>query len=464
VEGNVYIIRKKGSEGASQILALTYNGQAVVNRWSVTVADNEPNASLIGDDPRQLILYTKLEGTQTKTYIIACGTVAYKKIMSMSGLDTSTIPAAVLKDDGTSVTQIGSYKFPHRPLLEYQEADDDINYTINGTAALSPNKTALVVPWRWSNLTQQMSQCGMACLLLTDNIPNMHSGWPTGFTPINQPGDLKDIGTNYESTPAIDSLNEGVYYRTAGGDTLKKRFLSTGIKDWEKSLPNLTAPETQPTLDKNNIIWIGTGAEANPTLIHSYYINGTQYSPPVSLTAMGIPDAGPVVGTGIAVGTGFDLFLVTQIPSQFGPIDQLWRVANGEVSGSVTLDSVEEFRSTTTNANADLGRSSGAQVTLVTIVKAYAIAATAGIVVGLPMHTDGREGVKALEARDYGQWLAGVTGLPVEFADERFTTVHAESALWNAGLTHRKRKDRRDRVAAQIMLQVFLNDASAKRP
>jgi putative Holliday junction resolvase len=81
-----------------------------------------------------------------------------------------------------------------------------------------------------------------------------------------------------------------------------------------------------------------------------------------------------------------------------------------------------------------------------------------GIVVGLPMHTDGREGVKAQEARAYGNWLAQITGLPVEFADERFTTVHAESALWNAGLTHKKRKDRRDRVAAQIMLQVYLDD------
>jgi putative Holliday junction resolvase len=81
-----------------------------------------------------------------------------------------------------------------------------------------------------------------------------------------------------------------------------------------------------------------------------------------------------------------------------------------------------------------------------------------GLIVGLPVHTDGREGVKAREARAYGDWLAQVTGLPVEYADERFTTVHAESALWDAGLTHRRRKDRRDRVAAQIMLQAYLDD------
>jgi putative pre-16S rRNA nuclease len=84
------------------------------------------------------------------------------------------------------------------------------------------------------------------------------------------------------------------------------------------------------------------------------------------------------------------------------------------------------------------------------------------LVVGLPMHTDGREGVKAQEARAYGAWLADITGLPVEYADERFTTVHAESALWDAGLTHRRRKDRRDRVAAQIMLQAYLDDSKSQ--
>jgi putative holliday junction resolvase len=80
-----------------------------------------------------------------------------------------------------------------------------------------------------------------------------------------------------------------------------------------------------------------------------------------------------------------------------------------------------------------------------------------GLVVGLPLHTSGREGVKAEEARAYGAWLVGVTGLPAIFADERFSTAFAESALWAAGLTHKKRKARRDAVAAQVMLQAFLD-------
>ena len=68
-----------------------------------------------------------------------------------------------------------------------------------------------------------------------------------------------------------------------------------------------------------------------------------------------------------------------------------------------------------------------------------------------------REGPKAREARAFGQWLAGVTGLPVVFWDERFSSVEAEDFLLTAGLTSKRRKARRDRVAAQILLQSYLD-------
>jgi putative Holliday junction resolvase len=73
------------------------------------------------------------------------------------------------------------------------------------------------------------------------------------------------------------------------------------------------------------------------------------------------------------------------------------------------------------------------------------------------VHLDGREGQKAKEARAFGTWLGGVTGLAVVYFDERFSTAQAEAALWDAGLTHQKRKERRDRVAAQIFLQAYLD-------
>lgn len=90
--------------------------------------------------------------------------------------------------------------------------------------------------------------------------------------------------------------------------------------------------------------------------------------------------------------------------------------------------------------------------------------AIAGLVVGLPVHLDGHEGTKAAEARAFGRWLGETTGLPVVFWDERFSTVEAESALWAAGLTHKRRKARRDRVAAQIFLQAYLDAGCPTRP
>lgn len=83
-----------------------------------------------------------------------------------------------------------------------------------------------------------------------------------------------------------------------------------------------------------------------------------------------------------------------------------------------------------------------------------------GIIVGLPLHADGRESAKSLEARVFGAWLSGVTGLPVVFWDERFTTSLAEDALLEARLTNKKRKDRRDRVAAQMILQNYIDAGS----
>jgi putative Holliday junction resolvase len=78
------------------------------------------------------------------------------------------------------------------------------------------------------------------------------------------------------------------------------------------------------------------------------------------------------------------------------------------------------------------------------------------LVIGLPVHLSGREGEQATAARQFGQWLAKLTGVPCVFFDERFSTFEAESSLWEAGLTHKKRKARRDQVAAQVFLQAYI--------
>jgi putative Holliday junction resolvase len=81
----------------------------------------------------------------------------------------------------------------------------------------------------------------------------------------------------------------------------------------------------------------------------------------------------------------------------------------------------------------------------------------AAVVLGLPLHTSGREGQKAQEARAFGKWLQQETGLPMTFWDERFTTIEAEGYLNAAGLTEKRRQARRDMLAAQILLQSYLD-------
>ncbi len=79
------------------------------------------------------------------------------------------------------------------------------------------------------------------------------------------------------------------------------------------------------------------------------------------------------------------------------------------------------------------------------------------IVIGLPLHTSGRESPLAALARAFGDWLAGITGRRVVYFDERYSTVEAEQRLIDAGLTRQKRKALRDQLAAQIMLQGYLD-------
>jgi putative holliday junction resolvase len=82
------------------------------------------------------------------------------------------------------------------------------------------------------------------------------------------------------------------------------------------------------------------------------------------------------------------------------------------------------------------------------------------IIVGLPLHTSGRESDLASRARRFGDWLATVTDRPVVFFDERYSTVEAEQSLLAAGLSRKKRQARRDKLAAQIMLQGYLDAGS----
>ncbi|MCL4193063.1 MAG: Holliday junction resolvase RuvX, partial [Thermoguttaceae bacterium] len=72
------------------------------------------------------------------------------------------------------------------------------------------------------------------------------------------------------------------------------------------------------------------------------------------------------------------------------------------------------------------------------------------------VHLSGDESPMSLEARRFGRWLEETTGIPVEYFDERYTSTEAERFLLTAKMTKKRRKERLDKLAAQIMLAGWL--------
>ena len=92
-----------------------------------------------------------------------------------------------------------------------------------------------------------------------------------------------------------------------------------------------------------------------------------------------------------------------------------------------------------------------------------ALAAERGVVqlvVGLPLHMDGRAGPEADAARAFAKGLSAATGLPVELLDERWTTREARRSLRDIQPRRRKRQRARvDSAAAALLLRTFLDRA-----
>jgi putative Holliday junction resolvase len=80
------------------------------------------------------------------------------------------------------------------------------------------------------------------------------------------------------------------------------------------------------------------------------------------------------------------------------------------------------------------------------------------LVVGRPVHADGSEHEMTARAERFARRLAVRFGLDVARVDERYTTMGAEAALAQAGVRGRGRRAVRDAVAAQLILQSWLDD------
>ena len=85
------------------------------------------------------------------------------------------------------------------------------------------------------------------------------------------------------------------------------------------------------------------------------------------------------------------------------------------------------------------------------------------IIVGLPKNMDGSEGERASVIRLFVDMLRTMTNIPVDFYDERMTTMVAHRFLSESGTFGKKRKGVVDTLSAEIILQNYLDRERAMK-
>ena len=80
------------------------------------------------------------------------------------------------------------------------------------------------------------------------------------------------------------------------------------------------------------------------------------------------------------------------------------------------------------------------------------------VIVGLPRSMDGSLGKQAEKVKAFTQKLCSHTEVPVEFRDERLTTVSAKRLMRAANTKKTKSKARYDAIAATLILQGYLDE------
>lgn len=85
------------------------------------------------------------------------------------------------------------------------------------------------------------------------------------------------------------------------------------------------------------------------------------------------------------------------------------------------------------------------------------------VLVGHPLHLKGYAGARAQQAERFADRLQEKLEVPVELFDERLTTVEAERLLREAGATRAERRRAADQIAAQLILQTYLDKQAMRR-
>lgn len=80
------------------------------------------------------------------------------------------------------------------------------------------------------------------------------------------------------------------------------------------------------------------------------------------------------------------------------------------------------------------------------------------IIVGLPRSMDGSIGRQADKVKGFAQGLSSHVDVPLEFRDERLTTVSARRLMREVSPRKTRKKSRYDAVAAAVILQAYLDE------
>jgi len=107
---------------------------------------------------------------------------------------------------------------------------------------------------------------------------------------------------------------------------------------------------------------------------------------------------------------------------------------------------------------------SGLEADLAAIKKMVDENGVGEIVVGLPINMNGTYGAKAKEIVEFMGSLTKAVDMPIRTWDERLTTVQAERALLEADVSRVKRKKAIDKLAAQFILQSYLDSRKRGQP
>ena len=88
----------------------------------------------------------------------------------------------------------------------------------------------------------------------------------------------------------------------------------------------------------------------------------------------------------------------------------------------------------------------------------------AGLVVGLPVALDGTPHAMTARCTRFANQLRGRFGLPVDYAEERLSSVEADEKLRERGHSAKSAKEHVDALAAQIILQCYFERSSEPAP